>query len=140
VTETDDTLAFDQLLDSIKRVGDPPCKDCPLREKCASEPAACLAFLIWVETGVIPEDGRNPTRDLYDFMSNVAPLNVAPELTHQRSQVLAALLVEAANPNHPKLLRKGASEDEIKSYCKWLAAEGVTIGLGAMGRLTARYV
>jgi hypothetical protein len=135
----DDTLAFDQLLESIERVGDPPCKECPLREHCASEPAACLAFLMWVENGKAPEGGRNPSRDIYDFMSNVAPLNVPAELTHQRNQVLAALLVEATNPGHPMLLCNGVDDERIKAYCKWLASEGVTVSLGAMGRLVARY-
>lgn len=133
-----ESIAFAQLLESIKRNGDPPCKGCGFFRHCAEQPAACKTYAVWVETGDLIEDERHPTRDIYDFVEEIVPFEFSGGQQSQRGQLLRVLFAEA--PHKPRFKITPRIEDNrVVRYRNWLRSLDIEVGPKLMARLLRRF-
>ncbi len=132
--------AFEELLETIKKLGDPPCKGCPKFRHCASEPAACGDYAAWVEDNEVRNLNRFPSRDLFDFVfgNEPFPIKLPP---NTRNRVLAALIVEARDLRVPSsdLQRTLQQESGIADYGRFMRVRGVGIAGASMAVLLNRW-
>lgn len=134
-----------ELLETLNRIGEGPCKGCPFRQHCATEPAACSDYVDWVDGEKVEGRGahaRNPSRDLFDFIEGNAPLAVADEVPWTRRHVLAALKVEAHERARYQrgyvFPQRNLTAAQVRAYWTWLRDRGATVTVAALSVLLSR--